>query len=168
MSSGFSSEWELFLIHLLRYNESSFENFSSKRFIATKNEKCSRFEKSKRKSILVDFCVSFGLFIDANVLLLLQLFVDYGLMKPLDKGTYYYLPILQRSINKTNALVRRFMHKIDAQEISIPNLTPVELWTQSGEYRNFWKLEFCKQKLTKAHSLRIVLQMTYLSYATRC
>lgn len=58
-------------------------------------------------------------------------------MKPLDKGTYYYLPILLRSIHKTSALIRRFMHKIDAQEISIPNLTPVELWRQSGKYRFF-------------------------------
>lgn len=68
-------------------------------------------------------------------MLLFQLLVDYGLMKPLDKGTYYYLPILQRSINKTSALIKRFMYKIDAQEITIPNLTAVELWKQSGQYQ---------------------------------
>lgn len=61
-----------------------------------------------------------------------QLLVDYGLMKPLDKGIYYYLPILQRSIDKTCAIVERFMNKIDAQKINIPILTPVEMWQDSG------------------------------------
>lgn len=56
-------------------------------------------------------------------------------MKPLDKGLYYYLPILQRSINKTIAHIKRFMHKIDAQQITIPNLTTTELWKHSGNYR---------------------------------
>lgn len=55
-------------------------------------------------------------------------------MKPLDKGTYYYLPILQRSIDKTIKIIDRFMHKIGASKISIPNLTPVELWKNSGSY----------------------------------
>lgn len=53
-------------------------------------------------------------------------------MKPSAKGSYYYLPILQRSINKTKAHINRFMSKIDAHEISIPILTPVELWKDSG------------------------------------
>ncbi|XP_031633823.1 probable proline--tRNA ligase, mitochondrial [Contarinia nasturtii] len=66
-----------------------------------------------------------------------SLLIDYGLMKPLDKGTYYYLPILQRSINKTSALIKRFMHKIDAQEITIPNLTATEFWKKSGRYDDY-------------------------------
>lgn len=70
-------------------------------------------------------------------LLFVQLLIDYGLMKPLDKGIYYYMPTLQRSINKTSALIKRFMNKIDAQEISIPNLTPLDLWEKSGLYRHF-------------------------------
>lgn len=53
-------------------------------------------------------------------------------MKPLDKGTYFYLPILQRSIDKANAIIERFMSKIDAQKITIPNLTPTEFWKDSG------------------------------------
>lgn len=61
-----------------------------------------------------------------------QLLVDYGLMKPLDKGTHYYLPILQRSIDRTCAVIERFMNKIEAQKITIPNLTPVEMWQDSG------------------------------------
>lgn len=61
-----------------------------------------------------------------------QLLIDYGLMKPLDKGTYFYLPILQRSIDKANAIIERFMTKIDAQKISIPNLTPIDFWKDSG------------------------------------
>lgn len=53
-------------------------------------------------------------------------------MKPLDKGTYFYLPILQRSIDKANAIIERFMTKIDAHKITIPNLTPVSFWKDSG------------------------------------
>lgn len=63
----------------------------------------------------------------------LQLLVDYGLMKPLETGTYYYLPILQRSIDKTSALIERFMKQIDAQKMSIPILTHVDMWKESGE-----------------------------------
>lgn len=59
-------------------------------------------------------------------------------MKPLDKGTHYYLPILQRSIDRTCAVIERFMNKIDAQKITIPNLTPVEMWQDSG--RNLTQL----------------------------
>lgn len=63
----------------------------------------------------------------------LQLLVDYGLMKPLISGTYYYLPLLQRSIDKTCALIEQFMNKIDAQKISIPTFTHVDMWKNSGK-----------------------------------
>lgn len=55
-------------------------------------------------------------------------------MKPLDKGTFYYLPVLQRSLNKTTELIKRFMHKVDGQQITIPNLTSVDLWSKSGQW----------------------------------
>lgn len=61
-----------------------------------------------------------------------QLLIDYGLMKQLSKGTFYYLPILQRSIDKATELIERFMSKIDAQKMSIPIITPAELWKKSG------------------------------------
>lgn len=65
--------------------------------------------------------------------------VDYGFMKPLDHGIYYYLPLLQRSIDKANDLINHFMRKLDAQRISIPNLTPAELWKESGKASYFYK-----------------------------
>lgn len=54
-------------------------------------------------------------------------------MKPLNRGVYYYLPILQRSIDKTSNLISRFMQKVDAQKITMPILTPAELWKESSE-----------------------------------
>lgn len=82
-----------------------------------------------------------------DIFMKLQLLIDYGLMKPLDKGTYFYLPILQRSIDKANAIIERFMTKIDAHKISIPNLTPVSLWKDSG--LNSYRISICSYHLKK-------------------
>lgn len=60
-------------------------------------------------------------------------------MRPLQQGTYFYLPMLQRSIDRAVGIVKRFMYKANADEIAIPALTPTRLWEESGRlepYRN--------------------------------
>lgn len=59
--------------------------------------------------------------------------IEHGLMKPLTTGIYYYLPLLQRSIEKTSKLISRFMSRADAQQVTIPILTPANLWKDSGK-----------------------------------
>lgn len=55
-------------------------------------------------------------------------------MSQLERGTYFYLPMLQRSIDRTTGLLKRFMHKANAGEISIPALAPMRLWKESGRF----------------------------------
>lgn len=98
----------------------------TKGVFSSKNQSVSNFLAAVQYSNI--YGTVFNLFSSGNF----QLLVDYGLMKPLDKGTHYYLPILQRSIDRTCAVIERFMNKIGAQKIGIPNLTPVEMWQDSG------------------------------------
>lgn len=66
-----------------------------------------------------------------------QLLIEKGLMRPLQQGTYFYLPMLQRSIDRAVGVVRRFMHKANADEIAIPALTPTRFWEESGRLEPF-------------------------------
>lgn len=46
---------------------------------------------------------------------------------------------MQRSVEKCASLIDRHMRKIDAQKISIPNLTSAALWRESGRIDVFEK-----------------------------
>jgi len=61
-----------------------------------------------------------------------QLLTDLGLVKPGSNGTYQLMPIAQRSIDKCISLVQRNMQEAGGQKISLPVLTPAQLWKKSG------------------------------------
>lgn len=61
-----------------------------------------------------------------------QLLTDLGLVKPGSNGTYQIMPIAQRSIDKCINLVQRNMQEAGGQKISLPVLTPAQLWKKSG------------------------------------
>ena len=55
-----------------------------------------------------------------------------GLMRKLASGTYTYLPLGWKTLQKIMAIVREEMNKAGAQEIMMPLLQPMELWQRTG------------------------------------
>lgn len=58
--------------------------------------------------------------------------LDIGLIRGAGNGTFYLLPMAQRAVDKCTRLVDRHMRLAEAQKITIPLLTPVDLWRKSG------------------------------------
>jgi prolyl-tRNA synthetase len=61
-----------------------------------------------------------------------KLMVRAGLMRKLASGTYSYLPLGWRCILKIINIVREEMNKSGAQEILLPAVQPMELWSRTG------------------------------------
>lgn len=59
--------------------------------------------------------------------------LDIGLIRSAGNGTFHLLPMAQRSVDKCTRLVDRFMRQADAQKITMPLLTPADLWRKSGK-----------------------------------
>jgi prolyl-tRNA synthetase len=55
-----------------------------------------------------------------------------GLMRKLASGTYTYLPMGWRCLQKVMNIVREEMNRAGAQEILMPSVQPIELWQQTG------------------------------------
>lgn len=58
--------------------------------------------------------------------------LELGLISSANNGFFNILPLAQRSIEKCIGIVDYHMKKVGAQKITLPNLTPVELWNKSG------------------------------------
>lgn len=61
-----------------------------------------------------------------------QLMIRAGLMRKLASGTYTYLPLGWRCLQKVMNIVREEMNRAGAQETLVPIVQPVELWDKSG------------------------------------
>ncbi|XP_058825055.1 probable proline--tRNA ligase, mitochondrial [Topomyia yanbarensis] len=62
-----------------------------------------------------------------------RLMLEQGLIRQAGNGTFYILPLLQRAVEKTIALVDLYMQQhVKAEKLSLPMLTSAELWRQSG------------------------------------
>jgi len=61
-----------------------------------------------------------------------QLMIRAGLLRKLASGTYTYLPLGWRSLQKVINIVREEMNKAGAQEILMPAVQPIELWQKTG------------------------------------
>jgi prolyl-tRNA synthetase len=61
-----------------------------------------------------------------------QLMIRAGLMRKLASGTYTYLPMGFRCLQKVINIVREEMNRAGAQEILMPAVQPIELWRQTG------------------------------------
>lgn len=59
--------------------------------------------------------------------------LDRGLIRGAGNGTFHLLPLAQRAVDKCTALIDRHMRLADAQKITLPLLTPADLWRKSGE-----------------------------------
>lgn len=62
--------------------------------------------------------------------------LEQGLMRQAGNGTLHVLPVLQRAVQKAIDLIDRHMQSVDAQRLTLPVLTPAELWRQSGRLRD--------------------------------
>lgn len=63
-----------------------------------------------------------------------QLMMRAGLMYKTGAGLYTYLPMAFRALKKIEKIIREEHEKINAFEITMPVVTPSELWQESGRW----------------------------------
>ncbi|MHC4915470.1 MAG: proline--tRNA ligase [Planctomycetota bacterium] len=61
-----------------------------------------------------------------------RLMIRAGFIRKLASGTYSYLPLGWRSLNKIVGIVREEMDAAGALEVLLPSVQPIELWQQTG------------------------------------
>lgn len=61
---------------------------------------------------------------------------ELGLIHSANNGTYYLLPVLQRSIEKLTSIVDEEMSRIGGQKMTLPILTSADLWNQTGRLQD--------------------------------
>ena len=66
-----------------------------------------------------------------------RLMLRAGLIRKLGAGSYSYLPLGLRSLNKVIAIVRQEMHAAGAAEVFLPTLQPIELWQKTGRDQSY-------------------------------
>ncbi len=63
-----------------------------------------------------------------------RLMLRAGLIRKLSAGTYSYLPLGMRVLQKVIRIIREEMTRTGALEVLLPALQPAELWRRSGRY----------------------------------
>ena len=66
-----------------------------------------------------------------------QMLLRGGYIRQTASGIYTYLPLAKRVLNHIETIIREELEKIDAVEMDIPLLLPVELWKESGRYATY-------------------------------
>lgn len=61
-----------------------------------------------------------------------RLMLEQGLIRQAGNGTFYILPLLQRSLQKAIDLVDHYMQQVGAEKLTLPILTSADLWRKSG------------------------------------
>ncbi|XP_065088723.1 probable proline--tRNA ligase, mitochondrial [Ochlerotatus camptorhynchus] len=88
-----------------------------------------------------------------------RLMLEQGLIRQAGNGTFYILPLLQRSVQKAIDLVDYYMQRhAGAEKLSLPILTSVDLWRKSG------RLEMASAELmttTDRHGKKQILGPTH-------
>jgi prolyl-tRNA synthetase len=86
-----------------------------------------------------------------------RLMIRAGLMRKLASGTYNYLPLGLRCLQKVMNIVREEMNLTGALEIVVPIIQPVELWQRSGRVIDYGENLF---HLKDRHGREMVLVPT--------
>lgn len=68
-----------------------------------------------------------------------QLLLRAGFIAQVSSGLYNYMPLAKKSIKKIEAVVNTEMASIDAQEVELSFVTPLDLWKESGRSEKFGK-----------------------------
>lgn len=61
-----------------------------------------------------------------------KLLLRAGMIRKTAAGLYSYLPLAYKALLKIEQIIREEMQAIGAQEMMVPQLTPAELWEESG------------------------------------
>ncbi|QJC34895.1 proline--tRNA ligase [Enterobacteriaceae endosymbiont of Donacia piscatrix] len=67
------------------------------------------------------------------------LMIKSGIIRKLSSGIYIWLPTGLRIINNLKKIIRYFMNNINAIELILPILHPINIWNQSGRINNYGK-----------------------------
>lgn len=65
-----------------------------------------------------------------------QLMIRAGLIRKLASGAYTYLPLGLKVLKKAQNIIREEMNKAGAIELFMPSMQPVELWHESGRFKD--------------------------------
>ncbi|XP_063701484.1 probable proline--tRNA ligase, mitochondrial [Culicoides brevitarsis] len=63
-----------------------------------------------------------------------KLMLEMGLIRSGSNGMFHLMPLLQKSVEKCISLIDESMGEIGGQKMTMPTLTPSELWKKSGRY----------------------------------
>ncbi|QJC34514.1 proline--tRNA ligase [Enterobacteriaceae endosymbiont of Donacia crassipes] len=67
------------------------------------------------------------------------LMIKSGIIRKLSSGIYIWLPTGLRIINNLKKIIRYFMNNINAIELILPTLHPINIWNQSGRINDYGK-----------------------------
>lgn len=81
-----------------------------------------------------------------------------GMMRKIANGTYAYLPLAFRSIQKIENIIRTEINKTGAQEILMPIIQPAEIWQATGRWNVYGEEMF---KLKDRHGRDYCLAPTH-------
>ncbi|XP_013817232.2 probable proline--tRNA ligase, mitochondrial [Apteryx mantelli] len=103
-----------------------------------------------------------------------KLMVQGGLICPAGPGCYHYLPSAVRAMEKLVGLIDREMRAVGGQKLSMPSLSPAELWRASGRWdqmgRELFRLadrhgkDYCLGPTHEEAVTDLVATQTNLSY----
>src|SRR6266566_4415573 len=71
-----------------------------------------------------------------------RLLVRAGYIRRVSAGIYAWLPLGQRVLRRIEAIVREEMDAAGAQEVLLPIVQPLELWSRSGREATYGPLMF--------------------------
>lgn len=86
-----------------------------------------------------------------------------GMMRKIANGTYAYLPLAFRSIQKIENIIRTEINKTGAQEILMPIIQPAEIWQATGRWNVYGEEMF---KLKDRHGRDYCLAPTHEEMVT--
>ena len=86
-----------------------------------------------------------------------------GMMRKIANGTYAYLPLAFRSIQKIENIIRTEINKTGAQEILMPIIQPAEIWQATGRWNVYGEEMF---KLKARHGRDYCLAPTHEEMVT--
>lgn len=86
-----------------------------------------------------------------------------GMMRKIANGTYAYLPLAFRSIQKIENIIRTEINKTGAQEILMPIIQPAEIWQATGRWNVYGEEMF---KLKDRHGRYYCLAPTHEEMVT--
>ncbi len=92
-----------------------------------------------------------------------QLMIRAGLIKQLGSGSYNYLPLGLRSLQKASQIIRQEMDAAGATEVLMPTLQPINLWEQTQRRETYGQNLFV---VTDRHGAEQALGPTHEEVAT--